>query len=56
MRWDALVKALAGKGATLDVRNKRGRTPLSNAAGSDTEQLLRTLGATDAGAARETPQ
>ena len=52
MRWNALVKLLAEKGAALDVRNKRGRTPLSNAAGSDTEELLRTLGAKDRGQAR----
>ena len=46
LRWNALVKLLAEKGAALDAKNKRGRTPLSNAAGSDTEQLLRSLGAT----------
>jgi ankyrin repeat protein len=52
LRWPALVKLLAEKGAALDARNKRGRTPLANAAGSDTEQLLRALGATDSGSAR----
>jgi ankyrin len=52
MRWNALVTLLAEKGAALDVRNKRGRTPLSNAAGSDTERLLRSLGAKDSGQAR----
>jgi ankyrin repeat protein len=52
MRWNALVKLLAEKGAALDVRNKRGRTPLANASGSDTEQLLRTLGAQDVGTSR----
>jgi ankyrin repeat protein len=52
MRWNALVKLLVDNGATLDVRNKRGRTALANAAGSDTEQLLRALGAKDSGAAR----
>jgi ankyrin repeat protein len=46
LRWNAMVKLLAGKGAALDAKNKRGRTPLSNAAGSDTEELLRALGAT----------
>jgi ankyrin repeat protein len=46
LRWNAMVKLLAGKGAALDAKNKRGRTPLSNAAGSDTEELLRSLGAT----------
>jgi ankyrin repeat protein len=49
LRWNALVKLLAEKGAALDAKNKRGRTPLSNAAGSDTEQLLRSLGATISG-------
>jgi ankyrin repeat protein len=49
LRWNALVKLLAEKGAPLDAKNKRGRTPLSNAAGSDTEQLLRSLGATVGG-------
>ena len=49
LRWNALVKLLAGKGAPLDAKNQRGRTPLSNAAGSDTEQLLRSLGATVSG-------
>jgi ankyrin repeat protein len=52
MRWNALVKLLVEKGATVDVRNKRGRTPLANASGSDTETLLRALGAKDEGAAR----
>jgi ankyrin repeat protein len=46
LRWNAMVKLLVEKGALLDAKNKRGRTPLSNAAGSDTEQLLRSLGAT----------
>lgn len=49
LRWNALVKLLAEKGAPLDAKNQRGRTPLSNAAGSDTEQLLRSLGATVSG-------
>ena len=52
MRWNALVKLLVETSATLDVRNKRGRTPLTNASGSDTERLLRTLGAKDAGVSR----
>jgi uncharacterized protein len=52
MRWPALVKLLAEKGAALDARNKRGRTPLGNASGSDVEQLLRALGAKDAGTAQ----
>jgi len=56
MRWNALVKLLVDKGAALDVRNKRGRTPLSNALGSDTEKLLRSLGAKDVGGPRESPQ
>jgi ankyrin repeat protein len=49
LRWSALVKLLAEKGAPLDAKNQRGRTALSNAAGSDTEQLLRSLGATVSG-------
>ena len=55
MQWNALVKLLVERGATVDVRNKRGRTALANALGSDTETVLRTLGAKDEGAARPQP-
>ena len=63
-RLDNVITLLAGRGATLDVRNKRGRTPLSvaiagpqglaalyNPGGGSpsTVALLRELGATDEG-------
>ena len=55
MRWNALVRLLVERGATVDVRNKRGRTALANALGSETETVLRGLGAKDEGAARPQP-
>jgi len=42
--YDAIVQLLADKGAQLEVKNKRGRTPLSVAKKS-TADLLRKLGA-----------
>jgi ankyrin repeat protein len=42
--YDAIVQQLASKGARLEVRNKRGRTPLATAKKS-TADLLRKLGA-----------
>lgn len=44
--YDAIVQQLAAKGARLEVKNKRGRTPLA-AAKKDTADLLRKLGAKD---------
>jgi ankyrin repeat protein len=41
MRWNAMVRFLIERGALIDVQNKRGRTPLANAAGSSTADLLR---------------
>lgn len=41
MRWSAMVRFLIERGALIDVTNKRGRTPLANAAGSSTADLLR---------------
>ena len=63
-RLDNVIELLAGRGATLDVRNTRGQTPLSLAVAGpqgraarynpgggspSTVALLRTLGATDEG-------
>jgi hypothetical protein len=42
--YDAIVQLLADKGARLEVKNKRGRTPLATAKKS-TADLLRKLGA-----------
>ncbi|PWU05522.1 MAG: hypothetical protein C5B51_14245 [Terriglobia bacterium] len=42
--YDAIVQQFAAKGARLDAKNKRGRTPLS-AAKKSTADLLRKLGA-----------
>jgi hypothetical protein len=42
--YDAIVQQLASKGARLEVKNKRGRTPLATARKS-TADLLRKLGA-----------
>ena len=42
--YDAIVQELADKGAQLEVKNKRGRTPLM-AAKKNTADLLRKLGA-----------
>jgi ankyrin repeat protein len=42
--YDAIVQELADKGAQLEVKNKRGRTPLM-AAKKSTADLLRKLGA-----------
>jgi len=42
--YDGVVQLLADKGALLDVKNKRGRTPLA-AAKKSTAELLRKMGA-----------
>jgi uncharacterized protein len=42
--YDAIVQELAGRGAMLDIKNKRGRTPLGVAKKSSAD-LLRKLGA-----------
>jgi ankyrin repeat protein len=42
MRWNLLVQYLVDRGAAVDVKNKRGRTPAMNAAGSSTADLLRS--------------
>ena len=55
MQWNALVRLLVERGATVDVRNKRGRTALTNAFGSETETVLRALGAKDEGTGRPQP-
>jgi ankyrin len=44
--YDAIVQLLVSKGAGLDAKNKRGRTPLT-AAKKNTADLLRKLGAKD---------
>jgi uncharacterized protein len=44
--YDAIVQLLVSKGARLDARNKRGRTPLASAK-KNTADLLRKLGAKD---------
>ena len=64
-RLDDIIRLLAERGATLDVRNARGQTPLGLAlsgprglaalynpgdADAGTAALLRDLGATDEGA------
>ena len=43
----ALVQFLVDQGAVVNVENKRGRTPLTMAAGTDAEDLLRDLAARD---------
>jgi uncharacterized protein len=42
--YDAIVELLASKGARLEAKNKRGRTPLATAK-KNTAELLRKLGA-----------
>lgn len=44
--YDAIVQLLVSKGARLDIKNKRGRTPLTSAK-KNTADLLRKLGAKD---------
>jgi uncharacterized protein len=44
--YDAIVQLLVSKGASLEARNKRGRTPLATAK-KNTADLLRKLGAKD---------
>jgi ankyrin repeat protein len=44
----AVVKLLVDRGAALNVKNKRGQTPLMSARGSPVADLLRTLGAEEA--------
>ena len=44
--YDSIVQLLVSKGASLEARNKRGRTPLA-AAKKSTADLLRKLGAKD---------
>ena len=44
--YNAIVQLVAEKGAQLEVKNKRGRTPLASAsAAKGTADLLRKLGA-----------
>ena len=50
----ALVQFLVDRGAAVHVENRRGRTPLSQAAGTPAEALLRELAA-EAGTAEQGP-
>jgi ankyrin repeat protein len=49
MRSDAIVQFLVDRGAAINVKNARGQTPLMNARGSSTADLLRNFGAGTAG-------